>query len=86
MMGDTVRAEGAELEVTVRGGVGQVLRVLRDGEVVETVALDADEVTWRTPIAPHPGSGPLGTAWEVQTADDLSLTTIANPVFLRSGT
>jgi hypothetical protein len=82
MMGDTV--EGAtEVEVTVRGGAGQQLRLLRDGEVVEAVVLDGDEITWRTEIAPHPGSGPLGTAWEVQTADDLSLTTVANPVFSR---
>jgi hypothetical protein len=82
MMGDTVEG-AAELEVTVRGGAGQQLRLLRDGEVVEALTLDGDEITWRTAIEPHPGRGPLGTAWEVQTADDLSLTTVTNPVFSR---
>jgi hypothetical protein len=82
IMGDTVDGE-AELEVTVRGGQGQELLLLRDGEVVHTEDLTREEQTWRTGIGPHPGSGPLGTAWEVQTVDAHAPTTIANPIFTR---
>ncbi len=82
MMGDTVVGE-AELEVIVRGGQGQELRLLRDGEVVHVEDLTREDVTVRHPIGPHPGSGPLGTAWEVQTIDAVAPTTVANPVFTR---
>ena len=80
MMGDTVHGE-VELEVTVRGGQGQELLLLADGEVVATEDLTREEVTWRTGIGPRPDRGPLGTAWEVQTHDAVAPTTIANPVF-----
>jgi hypothetical protein len=82
MMGDTVSGE-VELEVTVRGGQGQELVLLRDGEVVHREDLTREDVTWRTGIGPHPDSGPLGTAWEVQTVDAVAPTTVANPVFTR---
>ncbi len=83
-MGDTVDGP-TELEVVVTGGDGQTLLLLRDGGVEHTVALAGDEVTWRTGIEPDPSSGPLGTAWEVQTVDDHVPTTVANPVFCRTG-
>ena len=82
MMGDTITGPG-ELEVTVRDGQGQELLLLEDGVVVATEDLSREEVTWRTRITPNPASGPLGTAWEVQTADAYTPTTIANPVFVR---
>jgi len=79
-MGDTVVAPEAELEVRVRGGAGQQLRLLADGEERQAVEVEADDFTWHTMVTAEATSGPLGTAWEVQTADDLALTTIANPV------
>ncbi len=82
MLGDTVTGP-TELEVTVEGGQGQELVLLADGEVVATEELTREHVTWRTGIAARPGSGPLGTAWEVQTWDAHAPTTIANPVFVR---
>ncbi|HEX6425758.1 MAG TPA: hypothetical protein VFZ79_19870, partial [Acidimicrobiales bacterium] len=82
MMGDTVVGP-AELEVTVVNGAGQQLVLLADGEVVHTGELSREEVTWRTEVTPRPASGPLGTAWEVQTVDAHAPTTIANPVFVR---
>jgi hypothetical protein len=82
MMGDTVVGE-VELEVFVGEGQGQELLLLADGEVVATEELSREEVTWRTGIGPRPGSGPLGTAWEVQTVDAFSPTTVANPIFTR---
>lgn len=84
LMGDTVVGP-TELAVTVRGGGGQTLLLLRDGEVAHAVELAEDDVTWRTEIVADPASGPLGTAWEVQTADAFAPTTIANPVFCRTG-
>lgn len=83
ILGDTVTGE-VELEVTVRGGQGQELVLLADGEVVEQVDLTREDQTWRTGIGPREGSGPLGTAWEVQTLDAHAPTTIANPVFTRA--
>ncbi len=85
MMGDTVIGP-AELEVTVVNGQGQELQLLRDGQVVHVVDLPTEEFTWRTGIAPDPASGPLGTAWEVQTHDAHAPTTVANPVFTRPET
>jgi hypothetical protein len=82
MMGDTVVGD-TELEVFVGEGQGQELVVLADGEVVHTVDLTREEVTWRTGIGPREASGPLGTAWEVQTVDGLAPTTVANPIFTR---
>lgn len=84
MMGDTVVGP-TELEVTVLNGAGQQLVLLKDGVVVQTEELSREEATWRTGIAPDPASGPLGTAWEVQTVDAYAPTTIANPVFARTG-
>jgi hypothetical protein len=81
-MGDTVVGP-TEMEVTVVNGQGQELALLKDGVVVHTEELSREEATWRTEIAPDPDSGPLGTAWEVQTIDAHTPTTIANPVFTR---
>jgi hypothetical protein len=82
MMGDTVVGP-AELEVRVVNGAGQQLVLLRDGEVTHTEELSREDATWRTDIGPDPASGPLGTAWEVQTVDAHAPTTVANPVFTR---
>ena len=82
MMGDTVTGP-AELEVTVLNGQGQELLLLADGQVRHTVDIPTEDFTWRAGIAPEPTSGPLGTAWEVQTHDAHTPTTIANPLFTK---
>jgi hypothetical protein len=82
MMGDTVVGD-AELEITVRGAQGQELVLLADGEVQHREDITREDITWRTGIGPRDGSGPLGTAWEVQTVDAYAPTTVANPVFTR---
>lgn len=82
MMGDTVTGP-TELEVTVVNGQGQELLLLADGEIRQSVDIPTEDFTWRTGIAPEAGSDPLGTAWEVQTHDAHTPTTITNPLFTR---
>lgn len=81
-IGDVLATDRAEIEVTVTGGGGQVLRVTRDGDVVAVVPITADPFTHVIEATTASGSGPLGTFWRVDTADAQSLTTIANPIFL----
>ncbi|HEX6596678.1 MAG TPA: CehA/McbA family metallohydrolase [Acidimicrobiales bacterium] len=71
----------AELRVTVRRGEGQVLRLVRAGEVVGTVTVDADPFDHVFPITADGGA-----KWcRIETADDRGRTAIGNPVFLRRG-
>ena len=84
-MGDTIVADQATIDVTVTGADGQFLRVSRDGDVVDLVPISGDSWTHRIAATAVDGSGPLGTFWRVDTLDLQSLTTIANPVFLRPG-
>ena len=81
-MGDTVTGP-TEFEVTVVNGQGQELLLLADGEIRQSVDIPTEDFTWRAAIAPEPTSGPLGTAWEVQTHDAHTPTTITNPLFTR---
>lgn len=81
-IGDVLATDRADIEVTVTGASGQVLRITRDGDVVGVVPITADPFTHVIEATTAPGSGPLGTFWRVDTADTQSLTTIANPVFL----
>ena len=82
MFGDTLVADTAEITLTVRNGEGQSLRVLRNGDEVEVVAID-DQVFDHTFTADRAADeGPLGTFWGIETFDAESITTIANPVFL----
>ncbi len=73
----------ASLAVTVRGGRGQQLRVVRGGERVHAVAIDDDPFTARFAAPRVPArEGPLGTWYRVETADRRCRTTLSNPVFL----
>jgi hypothetical protein len=85
IVGDTLHADAATLDVHVRGGDGQLLFVSKDGLPAGVVPIVGDD--FRTSIAAtrDAGSGPLGTFWRVDTADLQSLTTIGNPVFLQGG-
>jgi len=83
--GGTLRAEIAQLEVTVRHGAGQTMRVYRNGNLVSVVPIIGDDFFYTTTIHRQPSEeGPLGTFWRVETADAKVRTTVANPVFLRS--
>jgi hypothetical protein len=82
--GGTLPADAAVLEVTVRRGAGQLLRVIANGDAVLTVPLAGDEETVTVPIRRLPvteGSGGV-TFWRVETLDERSRTTIGNAVFL----
>ena len=68
----------AELRVTVRGGQGQVLRLVRAGRVASTVTVDRDPFERAFPITG------AATWYRVETADARGRTTIGNPVFLES--
>jgi len=68
-----------ELRVTVRGGEGQVLRLVRAGRVVHTVTVAGDPFDHTFGVA-------AGASWyRVETADARGRTTVGNPVFLREG-
>ena len=82
MFGDTLVTDSADVSVTVRGGDGQSLRVLRNGDEVDVVPVVGDEFTQTFTADRTADEGPLGTFWGIETFDDESITTIANPVFL----
>lgn len=75
--------ETVTVSVVVRGGAGQSLRVIRNGDEVDVVRIPRDQFTHEFPARrASAGEGPLGTWWRVETFDDRSRTTIGNPVFL----
>ncbi len=86
MFGDSFRSDHATLEVEVRGGAGQHLRLVQNGQEVLVLPITGDPQSWTLPIARNPATeGPLGTFWRVETYDEQSVTTIGNPVFLTAG-
>jgi hypothetical protein len=82
MFGDTIVGTTAVVKVTVTGAVGQHLRVLKDGTETTVVPIDASPFEYTFTADRAPDEGPLGTFWRVETFDDVSLTTIGNPIFL----
>ena len=80
--GDTLPADAANVAVRVRGGAGQLLRVVRNGQPIAVVPVVGDDFTHRFQAFRTPDEGPLGTFWRVETLDETSLTTIGNPIFL----
>ena len=77
------RRRRAELTVTIRGGSGQTLTILRDGEPVGLpVPITSDPFTHTWTADRDGASGPLGTFWRVDVADAQALTVITNPIFL----
>ena len=76
-------AAAVELRVTVRGGEGQNLRLIRNGDDVFTVPVTGDPFEHAFTVRRHGGEGPLGTWYRVETFDRRSRTTIGNPVFLK---
>ncbi len=82
MFGDTVAANRAPMQVTVRGAQGQLLTVLRNRLPAHVALIDADPFTYTFEGARSADEGPLGTFYRVETRDLQSLTTIGNPIFL----
>lgn len=82
IFGDTLLARRATVTVTVTGGTGQRLRILRNGAEVGDAAITSDAYTHQFVADRAPDEGPLGTFWGIETHDGLARTTIANPVFL----
>lgn len=83
MFGDTLVGDTAAIEVTVTGGRGQELDLVRNGTIVRTVSIEADPFSFAVDAdRDRSTEGPLGTFWRVQTRDGTQLTTIGNPVFL----
>ena len=75
------RQDSADVVVTVQGGKGQLLRIIRNAEEVATVPIPSDDFTYRFPARRVDDEGPLGTWFRVETFDARSQTTIGNPVF-----
>jgi hypothetical protein len=74
----------AEVRVTVRGGQGQGLRIVRNGRETATVSVTSDPFDHVFAAGRVPTEGPLGTWWRVETFDGQGPTTIANPVFFQA--
>lgn len=82
MMGDTVVGDAADATVEVTDAVGQRLRVVRNGEMVAEVPIDASPFVHTFVADRTDDEGPLGTYWRVEIADDRSLTAVTNPIFV----
>ncbi len=82
-IGDTFTTPTAEVTVEVVGGGGQMLRVIRNGDVVDLRPIPSDAFTHTFTADRFAfNEGPLGTWWRFETFDAESRTTIANPFFL----
>jgi hypothetical protein len=86
IFGDTLVARRATITLTVAGGTGQTLRILRNGVGVGDAAITSDPFTHTFVAERVPDEGPLGTFWGIETHDGFARTTIANPVFLTGRT
>ena len=86
IFGDSLAADEATVTVTVTGGRGQLLQVIRNGQPASLpVLIDADPFVHTFAARRAAEDGPLGTFWRVETAAVLPgpvLTTIGNPIFL----
>ncbi|MCA1691853.1 MAG: CehA/McbA family metallohydrolase, partial [Actinobacteria bacterium] len=85
--GSTLGLEGpgaaAEVQVTVRGGDKQSLRIVRNGDDLFSVPVTSDPFEYRFPAERVPEEGPLGTWYRVETFDARGRTAVGNPVFLK---
>jgi hypothetical protein len=82
MFGDALVADTADVTVTVAGGRGQVLKIVRNGRPHLTVPVTSDDFSFSFPAVRGVDGGPAGTYYRVETADSTSVTTIGNPIFL----
>jgi hypothetical protein len=82
MIGGTLRAATATLHVALRGAAGQVLEVTRNGEVITTVPVTADDWTVDLPMVRGAVPSDLGSFYRVDVRDGLFRSIISNPIFL----
>lgn len=75
-----------EVTVSVKGGAGQSLRIIRNGTETKVVRIPDDDSRHRFVATRAPDEGPSGTWYRVETFDDRSRTTIGNPIFLMDET
>jgi hypothetical protein len=73
----------ADLRVTVTKAIGQGLRLVRNGDDIQTVAVPTDPFAHTFTLRRESPEGPLGTWYRIETFDQRGRTTIGNPVFLR---
>lgn len=85
IFGDTLVASQAQMTVTVRGGHGEELVLIRNGEETQRIPITEDIFTFTFTAERDVNEGPLGTFWRVETHDDVSLTALGNPIFLADG-
>ena len=81
---ELVVGPGEEVDVTVevRGGAGQSLRVIRNGDEIQVVKIPDDESRHRFVAVRAADDGRRWTWYRVETFDARSRTAIGNPVFL----
>ncbi len=68
--------------VSVCGGAGQSLRIIRNGNQVGSLKISDDDFRHTFAATRVADEGLLGTWYRVETFDDISRTTIGNPIFL----
>ncbi len=68
--------------VSVRGGAGQSLRIIRNGNQVGSLKISDDDFRHTFAATRVADEGLLGTWYRVETFDDISRTTVGNPIFL----
>jgi hypothetical protein len=74
----------AEIQVTVMGGDGQSLGLVRNGDGLDTVPVTGDRFEHTFTVGRVAAEGPLGTWYRVETFDARGRTTVGNPVFLQA--
>jgi len=83
MFGGSLAADSATLDVNVRDGANQRLRLLVNGAPFLEVPITSADFSQSFPIQRNPATeGPLGTHWRIDVLDEQSLTIIGNPIFL----
>ncbi len=87
MIGGTLVASQAMLSVTLRGAAGQLVDVVRNGEVVAVVPVPTDDFTFEYPMVRGLEPSELGTFHRIDVRDPAIggiRTIVANPIWLAS--
>ena len=85
MIGGTLVADLATLEVSLRGATGQVVDVVRNGLSTIQVPVTSDPFTVEVPMIRGVDGGPLGTFYRVDVREPTGIRSIvSNPVWIAS--
>lgn len=85
MFGDTLEADAADFTVRVTNGIGQLLRIYRDGVPFPTAAaipITTDDFTFEFEGTAADTDNPLGSYFRIETRTPQGLTTLGMPIFL----